>query len=273
MSIPSGSRNTVSLQKNNTLPPELPPVDEYGDPLPQLLEEPNFCRVGTGFNWFTDAIALLRENFLMWVGIGLAFLLIISALSAIPVIGFIFSLMTPIFIGGIMQGSAAQERGEELKFEHLFAGFKTHLQPLIVLSLLYVVGIIMVFIPSVVISLLFFASKSILNFNSLSLGMIVAIVLPALLLMIALTFAMWCAPALIVLHDLSAISAMKKSFKGCMANLMPMLVYFLVSGICVLLCITLTLGIGVLVAFPVLMLASYTSYRDVWTDQPLSAST
>lgn len=270
MAISSDSPNNISLNKPNALPPELPPMDCYGDPLPQLLEEPNSCRVGTGVTWFTDAIALLRENFLLWVGIGLAFLLIISVLSAIPVIGFVFSLMTPIFIGGIMQGSAAQERGEELKFEHLFAGFKTHLQPLIVLSLLYVVGIMIVFIPSIVISLLFFASKSILNFNSLSLGMIVAIILPALLLMIALTLAMWCAPALIVLHDLSAISAMKKSLKGCMVNLIPMLVYFLVSGICVMLCLVLTLGIGFLVAFPVLMLASYTSYRDVWTDQPLS---
>lgn len=245
-------------------------MDCYGDPLPQLLEEPNFCGIGTGVTWLTNAIALLKENFLLWVGIGIAFFLIIGVLSTVPVIGFIFSLMAPIFIGGIMQGSAAQERGEKLKFEHLFAGFKAHWQPLIMLSLLYVMGTIIIFIPSIVISFIFFASSSILNLHGLSIGMIVAIVLPALLLMIGLMLAMWCAPALIVLHDLSAISAMKKSLKGCMANLIPMLVYSLVAGICVLLCIILTLGIGLLVAFPVLILASYTSYRDVWTDQPLS---
>ena len=82
----------------------------------------------------------------------------------------------------------------------------------------------------------------------------------------------WFAPALIVLHDLDAIAAMKKSFKGCMANLLPMMVYGLVATIVLLVFFTVTIGIGMLVAFPVLMLVCYTSYRDVWTDQPLSVA-
>ena len=206
----------VSLQKPNGLPPDLPSTDKYGDLLPQLLSEPNSCEAAAGISWLTKAASMIKQNFLLWLGISLTFLFVVGILGNIPVIGFIFSLMGLIFVGGIMKGCAAQ--AQELRFDHLFSGFKTHLQPLIILCLLYIVGIVIALIPlflafgSLFLSILFDNSMS--NINNFSIAAILVGLLLSLLLIIPLMMTIWFAPPLIVLHDLDAISAMKKSFQG-----------------------------------------------------------
>ncbi|WP_321155515.1 BPSS1780 family membrane protein [Psychrobacter sp. LV10R520-6] len=208
----------VSLQKSNNVPPDLPSTDKYGDLLPQLLSEPNSCEAAAGISWLMKAASMIKQNFLLWLGISLTFLFIVGILGNIPVIGFIFSLMGLIFVGGIMKGCAAQAQGEELRFDHLFSGFKTHLQPLIILCLLYIVGIVIALIPlflafgSLFLSILFDNSMS--NINNFSIAAILVGLLLSLLLIIPLMMIIWFAPPLIVLHDLDAISAMKKSFQG-----------------------------------------------------------
>ena len=65
----------------------------------------------------------------------------------------------------------------------------------------------------------------------------------------------------------------RKSLYGFVVLLQPLFVFFLVGSIIALLVFTFTLGIGMLVLVPIGMITYYTSYRDVWTDQPLSATT
>lgn len=267
----------VSLHKPEGLPPAIPLTDKYGVPLPQLLSKPRSCEAAAGINWLMKAANMIQKNFLLWLGISLTFLFIVGLLGNIPVIGFIFSLMGLILVGGIMKGCAAQAQGDELRFDHLFSGFKTHLQPLIILCLLYIVGVVIALIPmfiafgSLFLGLLFDnnAGESMTNFT---LGAVVVGSLLSLLLIIPLMMAIWFAPPLIVLHDLDAISAMKKSFKGFYANMIPMLVYGLVSAIVLTVFVLVTLGFGIIVVIPLIMVTYYTSYRDVWTDQPLSAA-
>lgn len=275
MTTPEYSNASVSLHKSTDgsgqLPPDLPPTNQYGEPLPQLLAAPRHCNAGAGMTWLTSAFAMFKENFLLWIGIGVVFFLIIAILGSIPFIGFIFSLAAPILIAGIIQGCAAQARGDELRFDHLFSGFKTHLQPLVMLCVLYLIVVIIAMIPFAIILVLLFGSMM-AGVSDSSLGMIIIFASLSILLFVPVMMSIWFAPALIVLHDLEVIDAMKKSFKGCMANLVPMTVYGLVAGIALIVFITVTIGIGMLAAFPMLMLVYYTSYRDVWTDQPLSAA-
>ena len=151
MTTPEYPNSSVSLNKSTEsfgqLPPDLPPTNQYGEPLPQLLAVPRHCSAGAGMTWLTNAFAMFKENFLLWIGIGVVFFLFIAILGAIPLIGFIFSLAAPILIGGIMQGCAAQARSDELRFDHLFSGFKTHLQPLVMLCVLYLIVIVIAMIP------------------------------------------------------------------------------------------------------------------------------
>lgn len=278
MSISSDSPSTVSLQKNNALPPELPPVDDYGNLLPQLLAEPRSCDAGWGVSWITNAFALFKEQFLLWIGIGVVYMIIMAVTSAIPIINLVFSIVSFVFLGGIIKGCAAQASGKELRFDHLFSAFSTHLKPLIILFLLYIVAIIIAIIPVGIVFVIAHMLSSAGSINvaadQISSGTIIALVLAslfAILLFLSLVMAVWFAPALIVLHNIRPTEAMKMSIKGSLKNVWPLFIFFLVGPIIALLVFVFTLGIGLLALIPIGMITYYTSYRDIWTDQPLSA--
>ena len=97
----------------------------------------------------------------------------------------------------------------------------------------------------------------------------IMIALLALLVFLALivpvAMAIWFAPALIALNGMTAVDAMKLSFKACWVNIIPFLVYGLILvGLSFL--ALLTLGLGYLVLLPVIYITYYTSYRDVLTE-------
>lgn len=266
---------------NTSLLKEVPVTehtDQFGNPIPKLLPEPRRCEAGNGINWITQAFNLFKANWLLWIGIGVVFLVIIAIASAIPLLGLLINIVVFVFLGGIVKGADIQARGGDLKFEHLFAAFKTHLAPLCILGLLYLVGIIIAMIPALIALGGMLFSMLTGDINAMSQGMasaslagIMIAYLISLALMIPVLMAIWFAPSLIVLHDVAPIEAMKKSFKASLSNIIPMFVYGLVAVIVMSVVVLFTLGLGFLVVMPIMMLTYYTSYRDVWTDQPLSA--
>ena len=276
----SNASDKVSLQKPSGQPPDLPPVDEHGHMLPQLLSEPRSTSASWGISWITNAFSIFKDQFLLWMGIGLVYLIIAAVMSAIPVINLIFSLVSFVFIGSIIKGCDAQVRGKALRFDHLFSAFSTHLWPLVVLFLLYMLAIIIAVIP---VGLIFVVGShvlssadsinSVMSADQISSGALIGLLLGflfATLLFIPLSMAVWFAPALIVLHNIRPIKAMKMSLKGCLRNIGPLCVFFLLGPILAFLVFLFTLGIGLLALIPIGIITYYTSYRDVWTDQPLS---
>lgn len=280
MSISNNSSPNVSLQKSNGLPPELPPTDDYGQLLPQLLSEPRAGRAGWGVSWITNALSIFKDNSLLWLGIGVVYLIIAMVMSAMPIINFVFSLISFVFVGGIIKGANAQVTGKELRFDHLFSAFSTHLLPLIVLFVLYMATLIIAFIPiGIILIVVSHVMGGIGNVDSMmtaeqiGAGSIITILLVLLFSMIAFFFLfvmVWFAPALIVLHNIAPTEAMKMSVKGCLKNILPLFVFSLLLPLLALLSILFTLGLAILVVVPIGMITYYTSYRDVWTDQPLS---
>ena len=278
MSSSNHSQSNVSLQKPNGQPPNLPPTDEYGGLLPQLLASPRKCDAAAGMSWIVKAFGLFKDQPLLWFGMSVTFLVIVGIASSIPLLNILIIPTLFMFLGGFIKGAAAQSAGAELRFDHLFSAFKSHWQPLLILGLLYLVGIIICMIP------LFIAMGSMMfsmmtggmgssygMMNDISLGSIFLGYLLSMLLIIPLYMALWFAPALVVLHNLEPITAMKKSFEAGKVNVVPILVYGLISVLLLPILTMLTLGLGVLLILPIMLLTYYTSYRDVWTDQPVSA--
>ncbi|WP_440464822.1 BPSS1780 family membrane protein [Psychrobacter sp. ASPA161_6] len=278
MSSSNHSQSNVSLQKPNGQPPNLPPTDEYGGLLPQLLASPRKCDAAAGMSWIVKAFGLFKDQPLLWFGMSVTFLVIVGIASSIPLLNILIIPTVFMFLGGFIKGAAAQSAGAELRFDHLFSAFKSHWQPLLILGLLYLVGIIICMIP------LFIAMGSMMfsmmtggmgssygMMNDISLGSIFLGYLLSMLLIIPLYMALWFAPALVVLHNLEPIAAMKKSFEAGKVNVVPILVYGLISVLLLPILTMLTLGLGVLLILPIMLLTYYTSYRDVWTDQPVSA--
>lgn len=103
--------------------------------------------------------------------------------------------------------------------------------------------------------------------NSQGLLMLALVALISMALVIPALMAIWFAPALIVIHDVDPAAAIKMSFKGCLRNMIPFLVYGLVVPIISLLFIVLTLGLGLFVLLPMFYITYYTSYRAVWTNE------
>jgi uncharacterized membrane protein len=89
----------------------------------------------------------------------------------------------------------------------------------------------------------------------------------AMLIVLALTLpiymAVWFAPALITLNDLALGTALAASFRGCLRNVVPFLVYGVVTFIFLVLAV-IPLGLGLLVMIPVLFASVYTAYRDIY---------
>lgn len=280
MSTSNSSPHDISLQKLGHQPPELPPMDEHGNPLPQLLSVPRAGRASWGISWITNALSIFKAQFLLWIGIGAVYLIIMAIASSIPFLNLIFSIIAFVFVGGIIKGANAQVTGQALRFNHLFSAFSTHLKPLTVLLLFYVVELIIIFMLIII----FYTSMYVLNdignaddmvlaAEQMSNGKIVIILLTLLftmILLLPLMMAIWFAPALIVLHNIRPTEAMKMSLDGSLKNIWPLSIFFLVGPILALLGALFTLGLAILVLVPIGMITYYTSYRDVWTDQPLS---
>ena len=98
-------------------------------------------------------------------------------------------------------------------------------------------------------------------------GISIASVLIALLLIAGLSLplymATWFAPALIVLHGLAPVAALKASFYACLRNWIPFLIYSVVLLVACLIAV-IPAFLGFLVLIPVLIASVYTAYRDIF---------
>ena len=97
---------------------------------------------------------------------------------------------------------------------------------------------------------------------------IASILLGALLslgLMVPLAMAIWYAPALVILNDIPAAEAMKLSFKGCLRNMVPFLVYGVV-GIILAIIASIPHALGWLLLLPTMICSTYVSYREIFID-------
>jgi len=84
-----------------------------------------------------------------------------------------------------------------------------------------------------------------------------------MLLGIPLLMAYWYAPALIVFRNDEPLAAMKTSFKACLVNMLPMLVYS-VLGLVFAIAASIPFLLGWLVLGPVFAATIYTSYKDIF---------
>lgn len=230
-----------------------------------LVVEPRVVDAGRGFGWWGEGFRIFRASIGMWIGVFFVYLILTTLIGSIPFVGSIgHSLLTPVFIGGLMVGCRTLERGERLRMSHLFEGFQgANFVPLMIigaLNIALVVGLMLLAGAGL------FGTAKLQDLGSMSdplrafEGPLAAMsggigLLVMLLAVVAVTvFAMlnWFAPALVVLRGVPAFQAMKLSFVACLRNWLPFLVYSLVVlivGIAVVLAVVgvaFVLGAGAL---------------------------
>ena len=233
----------------------------------QFLGRPRAREAGAGLQWIQDAWKLFTANPGMWIVFIIILFGISLVLQFIPIVGGIAqALIMPILSGGVMLGCDSLRRGGALEFDHLFAAFKTHAAPLVIVGALYLAAVIVVMVIAIVpfvgaVGLGALAGQGEIGAAQAG-GMMIGVLL-ALALLIPVIAAYWFAVPLVTLNNIAPVEALKLSFFGCFKNIIPFLIYGLI-GLVIAFVATLPLALGWLVAAPVFMASLYTGYRDIY---------
>jgi uncharacterized membrane protein len=258
---------------------------------PQSSPSPGFatpnalaCPAGSGWAWLRRAWEIFRRHPGTWVGLFLASAVLIMILSILPLVSIFASLLQPVLQAGLMVAARKGDRGEELDFNDLFAGFKERLWSLVGVggfSLLFSVVALILGIAAAMTVVGVDGLQAMVHLMgphgamhegigpelglSLSLGMM-AFALVALLCGVPLIMAIWFAPALVIFRGVDAWPALMQSIRGCMRNAVPLFMLGLILMPLMVLA-SLPLMLGWLVLGPVTVIAVYTSYGEVYGDR------
>ena len=229
--------------------------------------------VAAGWQWIVQGWALFTRAPLMWILSIIVVFVIAIVVSLVPIIGsLVFQLLQAVFAGGFVVAARSLEKGGEFELGDLFAGFSRRFVNLMLVGLLMLLGwiaILLVFLVFAGFSLLtaFIAgdSESAVTALAASAGSMMLGALVVLALMVPLMAAYWFAPALVMMHDLSPVAAMKASFFACFRNFVPFLLYGLVMTIAAVLA-AIPFGLGFLVWVPLAIASTYVAYRQIFTE-------
>jgi len=251
---------------------------------------------GHGWAWISRAWSLFKQEPRIWLlAVALVYLVTI-ALSMVPVVGSLATmLLGPVFAGGLMLGAQTQQRTGTLSVVAGFDGFSRHGGQLALVGVLYLLGVVLVFVAAGLVAVtaggLSAGSLEALNTGdpeavAAAMGPgILSLVLVAMLFFVPLLMAYWFAPPLVALEGLSALDAMRMSFRGCLKNILPFLVYglalfFLLVALSLLFgllaamlsaiaeslaVVAVALLIPLMLVFAVIVVLSiYTGYQDIF---------
>ena len=207
-----------------------------------------------------------------WIILCTTLLLIAATLSLIPMAGqFVFTLLSPVFLAGLMIGCRSLELGGRLEFSHLFAGFRSNTASLITIGGIYLVGqvlilgVFMLVGGDVLMGLLLEGKRVDENeLKSVSGDMLTAS-LVALTLSIPLMMAAWFAPLLVIFKDMPPLEAMRLSFVACLKNIIAFQLYAVILVVLTVLA-TMPYGLGLFILVPTLFTSIYVSFRDIFVD-------
>lgn len=225
---------------------------------------------GRGVNWWAEAWTLFMKAPGMWLLFGLAVLIGSIVLSIVPVIGGLaVALGMQIVVGGWMLSARKAASGASLQPADLLAGFKEHLNPLLVLGALALGACIVIFG-----ALALLGGGAVMGMMAggvgRSAGGVMAGAFMGLLTLLvgfglSFVFAMafWFAPALVVFRGMAPVDALKASWSASLSNIAPFLVYGLLWIVASVVA-SIPFGLGWLVLMPLTVLSIYCSYQDIF---------
>lgn len=222
---------------------------------------------GRSVEWFKAGWELFLKNPGVWIAIAVIMLVVLFALSMIPLLGQIAVLLAmPIAGGGLVLGCKSLSEGGELRVEHLFEGFQRYGGSLAIVGVLYAVGGMLAFGVAFLIGGSGAIGGAITQGWSgagVAAGSVVLGLLVWLVLAVLLGMAFWFAPALVVLHGLAPFDAMKISLGACLQSFVAFLIFGILAAVASFVAM-LPLGLGLIVLAPVMIGAAYASYLDVF---------
>lgn len=232
--------------------------------------EARHVRGRQGLQWILSGFYLFRLSPFVWILLCFTLILIAATLELLPVLGkFIFTLISPVFMAGIMTGCRSLEQGSQLELGHLFLGFRKNTAPLITVGGFYligqvlIIGVFMMIGGSALVDMLLYGKR----FDEQELMEVMDNALSAslagLLLTVPLMMAVWFAPLLVMFENMPPLIAIRKSFFACLKNIISFQIYMIVLVILLVLAI-MPYGLGLFLWIPTVFASIYVSYQDIF---------
>jgi hypothetical protein len=228
-----------------------------------------------GLQWILSGFYLFRRAPLAWFFVCFTLLLIGMSISLIPLVGqFFFTMISPVFLAGIMLGCKDMEQGKSLEMAHLFAAFKTNAVPLITLGGIYligqilIIGLVMLIGGTQMTDMMLYGKRVDESELMGVMSSFLTASLIALTLSIPLMMASWFSPLLVVFHNMPPVIAMQKSFFACLRNFIPFQLYGLALIILTIICV-MPYGVGLVILIPTIFASIYVSYKDIFLGEPI----
>ncbi len=228
-----------------------------------------------GLQWILSGFYLFRKAPIAWVMVCFTLVLIAMTISLIPLLGkFIFTLISSIFLAGIMLGCKDLEQGKSLEITHLFSAFKTHAASLITIGGIYligqilIIGLVMLIGGTQMTDMLLYGKRVDENELMDVMSSMLTSSLIALTLSIPLMMASWFSPLLVIFHNVPPIIAMQRSFFACLKNFVPFQVYGITLIVLTILCV-MPYGVGLVILIPTVFASIYVSYKDIFLAEPV----
>jgi len=229
---------------------------------------------GTGWEWIAGGWRLFLRAPLMWIISLIIIFVVFIAIGIVPILGTIaVQLIQPVVGAGLIIAAHSLERGGNFELEHLFAGFKRNFGSLVIVGLIFLLGVLVIVLICVAMVAMTVGTAVLGSLGDPeqavaaaagSLFMILLAVLVMMGLLVPLLAAYWFAPALVVMHDMQPVAAMRESFSACLRNIIPFLLYGLVTFVLAILA-AIPFGLGYLVLMPVIFAGTYVAYRQIFT--------
>lgn len=221
---------------------------------------------GDSISWYQGGWKIFMSNVANWVLMTLILGVIAIVLSFIPFVGPIaLYLLLPLLLGGMFYSAQKIDQGQEADIMDIFVMFKDQqrLTPLIILGLIMLgIG----FASMMLLGGMMFASlgsmapgSEMSMLPSIGIGSLLAILIVMLLSGMLFLFA----TPLIVFQKMSAIDAIKNSFRGCVKNFPAFLIFMLIYTILAFIA-AIPFGLGLLVLVPVFIAATYIGYKHIF---------
>ena len=241
-----------------------------------LLGEPRKHPFGRGAGWIAEAWNYFKQSPLNWILMIVVLFALMFLAALIPFVGsLLINVLYPVLLAGILLACRDLDAGKRFSIERLFAGFSIpQRNRLLILGVLYIAFSLLLVVISVVFFGLIFglagmeggfddpaAAEQLMESVGGVVFLLVALI--ALAVTIPVIMAFYFAPALITFNDLEVMQALKLSFRGCLRNIMP----FLLFGILMILLSILAMipmGLGMLILAPVGMISIYVCYKEIF---------
>lgn len=227
---------------------------------------------GAGWQWIRHAWSLFATQPLTWIVTLVVYMLVLVAASFVPLGDLATSLVGPVFLGGMLQGAHRQQLGGRMEITDLFSGFRDRLVPLLLLGVIQLLAAIVIGVVAVVIVVIAIGPAVLSDPSDLAnVGLVQWVILATGVgvVVTAMMLAFWIATPLVAIAGCKPWEAVERSFDAGLRNWRALLVCGLAVIVLSILA-AIPLGLGFIVLLPVLTIAGYTAFADVfWPDAPV----